>query len=101
MCIVTLEEGSTARLCVEGDVDAATAHDLAAAIDEAFAAGADRIVVDLARTEFIDTVGVTVLHDAALRYGHATISVFCPHVVMRRVFEIIGLHLFVDIVNAG
>ncbi|MGY1824302.1 STAS domain-containing protein [Geodermatophilus sp. SYSU D00079] len=68
--IVTIDvsRSTTAvRLAVAGEVDSSTAPALRDAVDEAFAAGAREIVVDLDAVTFLDSAGLCVLAGAHRR----------------------------------
>jgi anti-sigma B factor antagonist len=65
---------------VRGEVDLATAPDLATALEEALAAGGRTIVLDLTDVEFIDTSGVGVMLEARRLIGeeNAELTVLAP-----------------------
>lgn len=73
-----------------GDLDLATAGQVAEAVDELAAAGHVRIVVDLRGVEFIDSQGLRmllVLRNDAKRNGHE-LNLFPPAPSARRVFHL-------------
>lgn len=59
------DEDGTTRLAVAGELDVATGHELRDAVGEALEGGAQRIVVDLASVEFLDSAGLAAVLDAA------------------------------------
>lgn len=65
-----LDNGWTS-MAVQGEVDLATADDLAAAIDEVFSEGSTNLVVDLNDTAFMDSTGVKTLVMAHRRFEEA------------------------------
>jgi anti-anti-sigma factor len=83
-------QGEAQLLVLEGELDVATASELALAIEVAEATSASAIVVDLRGLEFIDSSGLHVVVDARHRVGERLILVRgarCVH----RVFERCGL----------
>ncbi|MGY1633308.1 STAS domain-containing protein [Geodermatophilus sp. SYSU D01186] len=68
--LVTIDVARSAtsvRLAVSGEVDSSTAPALRDAVDDAFAAGAGEIVVDLDAVTFLDSAGLCVLAGAHRR----------------------------------
>jgi anti-sigma B factor antagonist len=85
--------GRRTVLSVDGEVDIATAPELATAIDEAFSMGASELWVDLSATEFMDSAGIHTLLNGeqhALELNR-TLIIICPSGPVRRVLEISGM----------
>jgi len=86
--------GSTETLVLTGELDLATAPQLAAAVDAAIAEGVGKIVIDAAALSFIDSAGVNVLvhawHDLK---GRATMPVVITDLqpMVRRVLDVCGI----------
>jgi anti-sigma B factor antagonist len=81
--------GERAVVSVSGELDIATAPQLAAVLALALGARPAALWVDLTRTTFIDSTGLNVLCAASDRCD-GRLTVICPPRV-RRVFEIAGL----------
>lgn len=62
--IETAQRDGATVVAVSGEVDLQSAPRLAAALDDARAAGASSIVVDLSQVEFLDSSGLGVLASA-------------------------------------
>lgn len=82
-------------LNVRGELDIATAPKLAAALEQAQAAGPDRLVVSLLQTSFIDSTGLTTLfraHKRAHDGAGPDFSLVCgpDNVEVRRVIDLMG-----------
>lgn len=79
-----------AVVAVRGDADLHTAHELRASITDAIDGGASRLVVDLAKATFIDSMTLGVLLGAVkrLRPVGGSVSVVCTDANIRRIFEI-------------
>ena len=61
-CLLQVEsKGTTTTVSIVGELDLAAKHDLDAAIADAFARAPDTLVVDLSKTTFIDSTGITTL----------------------------------------
>jgi anti-sigma B factor antagonist len=65
MEIRTSHQEGTARLELHGELDIGTAPALDEAVDEALDAGCDEVVLDLAGTTFMDSMGLGALIRAA------------------------------------
>jgi anti-sigma B factor antagonist len=65
MEIRTSHEAGTARLEVNGELDIGTAPALDDAVDQALDAGCQEVVLDLAGTTFLDSMGLGALLRAA------------------------------------
>ena len=86
-------DGRVLTLACVGELDVATAAVLDDAIGAHEATGADHVVLDLARTTFIDSSGIAAIVrrelDLAARGGRLEIE--RPGRVVRRAFELCGL----------
>lgn len=85
--------GHRTVLDVAGEVDLQTTPALTAAIDEALAAGAAELWIDLTATQFMDSSGLHVLVAAHRRTEELNrrLAVICPPGrPVRRLFEIAG-----------
>ena len=87
------EDGTPARIVVDGEIDLANAQELAAAVGRARRAAAGTLDVDLRRLDFIDAAGMRALVRAAKMGPGADVRVLLasgsiPH----RVAELLGLN---------
>lgn len=81
-----------------GEMDLATAHLVAAEVEELRAAGFRTVVVDLHQVDFIDSAGLRMLLDLrarAERDGHV-LALVTPQPRARRIFEITGTEELFD-----
>jgi len=85
--LATRREGDAAVVSVGGDVDNDTAPQLRQAIGTAFNDGADRVVVDLTETDFLDSSGLGALVGASKEHVGELVLV-CPRPQLRTLFEI-------------
>jgi anti-sigma B factor antagonist len=78
---------------VRGEVDMATAAELAAALDAAIRDTPGAFVVDLSETAFMDSSGLNVLLRARALLGRAdrALVLVCPPGPARRVLEVAGI----------
>jgi anti-sigma B factor antagonist len=85
--------GTTRTVAVSGEVDLLVAGRLAAAIDEAFAAGPETVVIDLGGVGFMDSSGIHVIVRAQRRAEDAAVRlvVIPGSVAVRRAFAVSGL----------
>jgi len=90
--VTTHVVGHRTVLALAGEVDIDTAPAVAAAIDEALAAGATEVWIDLTGTTFLDSSGVHVLYDGHRRALalNRRLLVICPGGRARRVLELVG-----------
>jgi anti-sigma B factor antagonist len=84
--------GDRLVLCLEGEIDIATAPQFNAALDAARATGVDELWVDLVGVSFMDSTGIAAL----LRVTHALpgprrLAVICPDGPARRALELCGV----------
>ena len=89
---VAREHGAV-RVCPVGELDMATIEQLRARIDEAFAAGAGRVILDLRQTTFFDSAGLHLAVEAtawAARNGTSFAIIAGPPDV-QRTFDVAGL----------
>lgn len=93
------DDGAARTLVLAGEIDAHTAPDLAARLDE-LVDGAGDVTVDMAAVDFIDSSGLRVLIDAHNRTleGERRLVLRAPSAAVSRLVEIAGLagHFNVD-----
>jgi anti-sigma B factor antagonist len=79
-------------VAVRGEIDIATAPQLWQALDEAIPQATDRLVVDLARTTFIDSTALAVLMRACkqLRQAGGDLVLRAPSTSARKVLDLSG-----------
>ena len=87
------QERDGVRVIPVGEVDPATIGRLRARLDEAIAAGARRVVLDLRKTTFLDSTGLHVAIDAADRavMGGPDFAIIAGPPVVHRTFELAEL----------
>jgi anti-sigma B factor antagonist len=91
--LATRREGDAAVVSVGGDVDNDTAPQLRQAITTAFGDGADRVVIDLTATDFLDSSGLGALVGASKEHaGQGELVLVCPRPQLRKLFEISRLN---------
>jgi anti-sigma B factor antagonist len=87
------ERDGLAVLAVFGEVDVATAPQLRQLLVETASSGHQRVVVDLAEVDFLDSTGLGILVSGLKRFrtlgGDLTVAAAQPRV--RKVFDITGL----------
>jgi anti-sigma B factor antagonist len=79
----------TVVVSVAGDVDNDSAPELRRALSAAFSDGASRVVVDLGKTDFLDSSGLGAL--VGVNKAHASdgeLIVVCPKAQLRKLFQI-------------
>ena len=78
---------------VRGDVDIATAPELAERLEAAIRESTGPFVIDLSDVDFLDSTGLRVLLRGRGLLGREdrALVVICPHGPVRRVFELSGL----------
>jgi len=59
------DEGALARVEVSGELDVASGEELRGVVGEVLDAGAERLVLDLADVEFLDSAGLAAVLDVA------------------------------------
>jgi anti-sigma B factor antagonist len=80
--------GRRGRIAASGELDIATAPELADAVENALIAGVRDLTIDLCSTTFMDSSGIDVLLKAAR--GTPRLTVLCVPGPVRRVLEISG-----------
>jgi anti-sigma B factor antagonist len=91
------------RLRPVGELDVATAPQLSALVNSAFASGARSLELDLSGVTFCDSAGLRVLADAAgqARRAGGTVIVRGSSPMVRRTLHLVGLHSLVQIADDG
>lgn len=93
--IHTAQDGPTAVVRVNGELDAATAPLLDEALRRAVAVDGEttRLVLDFSNLAFVDSAGLSVLVSAhkRLQRDGAELVVAAPSAAVRRLFDIAGL----------
>jgi anti-sigma B factor antagonist len=96
LAAVVTRTDSTYVVSLAGELDMANAGTLAVQLEQCEAGGADRIVLDLAALEFIDSTGITLLvgaHQRLNRNGSEAFQLIPSQALaVRRVIETTGLH---------
>ncbi len=88
----------TAVLSVEGDLDLASAPSLKWALADAVGAGANQLVIDLARVSFIDSTALGVLVGVHRSLDKGTrMAIVCSKPEVLNIFELTGLDGAFDI----
>lgn len=93
-------QGQWPTLKVGGEIDLSNIDDLRTAIDNALSRSPMGFIVDLTDVSYIDSAGVAVIISAYRKVGKAggTLAVVKPvHEGVRRVLELIGLHMLPSI----
>lgn len=89
----TESRGTVAAVTVTGEIDAATASRVHDALEKAYRAASEMVVLDLTKTSFVDSSGV----EAVLRFerrataGGVAVVVVGARPEVRRVFDLCGL----------
>ncbi len=100
---VTVErEGPTARVVVAGEVDLSTADRLREALRSELDS-ARPVLVDLEDCTFIDSVGLSVLVEAAQRAqgsDGAGLGIVAPSAAVRRLIELTQLHSLIPVFDS-
>jgi anti-anti-sigma factor len=84
--------GDGVVLHLAGELDLYNAGDVAAALDEVAGEGHQRVVVDLAAVEFVDSTALGALVEARKQIGGETLVLAAPRPDVSRALEISGLH---------
>jgi anti-sigma B factor antagonist len=89
----TTEQAGATVVAVRGEVDLYTAPELKSALLAAAESGAERVLVDLRETTFIDSTALGVLVGAKQRIASrgGRIDVVCNDRNVAKIFEITGL----------
>lgn len=98
--ITSERAGDVGRIEIAGELDITGTEPLGAAVDAALASGAQRVLIDLGRTSFIDSTGLALLLQAE-RAAHAAdrpLRVVAPAGSEARVFvNLAGLGRVLDL----
>ncbi len=78
-------------MSTEGDLDVFSATQFKEDLFECIDAGARRLVIDMSRSEFIDSTGLGVLVAAAKHAPGRSLDVVCDDGALRHIFGIVGL----------
>jgi anti-sigma B factor antagonist len=97
--VEVVHEGDDTVLAITGEIDLATEPELWWNIDRAMA-DADRVILDLSGTTFMDSTGLNAIIRATQHYGNDAIVVRAPQERVMRVFLITGLARTLNIVPA-
>jgi anti-sigma B factor antagonist len=74
-----------------GELDLYNADDVRGALSRAIAAGPERIVVDMAAVEFVDSTALGVLIEARSKLGRPALVLAAPQLETRRTLQVSGL----------
>ncbi|NLG55645.1 MAG: STAS domain-containing protein [Rhodococcus sp.] len=92
------EQSGILTLVLEGRVDSIGAGELEVALDEALEQGHNKLVLDMAGVQYINSAGLRTLADAVTRArnkgGDVRLAALTPRVA--RVFKIIGFDRFFE-----
>ncbi|WP_380169422.1 STAS domain-containing protein [Jannaschia sp. R86511] len=109
LTLATRPEGDRTVVEVGGEIDVYTAPQLRSALNDAVAAGARHLVVDMSGTEFLDSTGLGVLVGGLkrVRTMDGDLELVCASEKILKVFRITGLtkvftiHASIDEALAG
>lgn len=101
--ISTSFDDTRAVLAVRGEMDLATAPELAAVMDAMIDGGHRSVVLDLAELDFLDAAGVGVIARGArrLKPSGGELTVRSPPAMVRRLLDLVGLTSAVRLETAG
>ena len=93
MSVFAVRIEGDARVVVSGELDPATAPQLASAVEALASGGAQRVVVDLAAVSFIDSTGVSglLLEQAKLEANGAVFVLGPTSAQVDSVLQMVGL----------
>lgn len=74
-----------------GELDLYNADDVRGALAQAIDSSPDRIVVDMAEVEFVDSTALGVLIEARSKLGRSTLLLAAPQLETRRTLQVSGL----------
>jgi anti-anti-sigma factor len=74
-----------------GELDLYNAEEVRAALSEAIASSPDRIVIDMAEVEFVDSTALGVLIEARSKLGRSALVLAAPQLETRRTLQVSGL----------
>ena len=92
-------ENDTRLISVSGEIHVTTAPEFSQRLNEAIAAGARRVVIDMTSVEFIDSTGLSVLLNGLRRVTRADgkLALVVTNPTVLRLFEITKLDSTFDI----
>lgn len=93
LAINTTAAGDIQAIAVVGEVDVSNAAELREAVEQAFAAGAKRLEIDLSQVSYIDSTGIGVLVGAAHSAAEADagFAVLKPQANVKRILGMLGV----------
>jgi len=83
-------EGDRLRIALQGEMDLANAESAAEIVGEALLTG-KRVLVDLAKLEFLDSTGIALLVDAMANGGERLSFLPSEHAPVQRLLSLTGL----------
>ena len=85
-------------MAITGEIDIATEPTVWSLVQQAMGDGASRLVLDLSRTTFMDSTGLSLIIRASGIYGSDAVVVRDPQPRVRQLFEVTGLsrHLTIE-----
>jgi anti-anti-sigma factor len=88
---------------LSGELDASTATLLYDQLSDLEIEDVEHVVLDLAQVSFMDSTGLSVIVTEHKRLQHSggSLTIFAPPSSVRRLFEITGLDVILDIVPAN
>jgi anti-sigma B factor antagonist len=99
------QDGGTAVLRLQGDLDVSTAPELAELCRSVHARGATEVVIDLTETTFLDSAGLRALVGAQRLFGGdgANVRLSHPSETVIRLLDITGLtdYFAIDCTRSG
>lgn len=86
-------EHATVHVCPVGEIDMATIGHLRARMNEAMAAGADRVILDLRETTFLDSTGLHLAVQAATSAANngTRFAIIAGPPAVQRTFDVAGV----------
>jgi anti-anti-sigma factor len=78
-------------LHLAGELDLYNADEVRAALSDALAQSPERIVVDMAEVEFVDSTALGVLIEARAKLGRSSLLLAAPQLETRRTLQVSGL----------
>ena len=85
------ERGGGVVIQLAGELDLYNADEIRAALVGAMDRGADRIVIDMAEVEFVDSTALGVLIEARSKVGSDRLRLAAPQLETRRTLQVSGL----------